>query len=133
MKITARQYAKTLYELTKDKNHEEINGIISQLVDIFRKNSQLRLKNDIIKRYEEIYNQEKRIVSAKVFSRKKLDGEMEKEISEFIKKKYKAEKVEIENNIDESIKGGIIIRIGDEVLDGSLDRKLKELKSALEK
>ena len=133
MKITARQYAKTLYELTKDKNHEEINGIISQLVDIFRKNSQLRLKNDIIKRYEEIYNQEKRIISAKVFSRKKLDGEMEKEISEFIKKKYKAEKVEIENNIDESIKGGIIIRIGDEVLDGSLDRKLKELKSALEK
>jgi len=133
MKITARQYAKTLYELTKDKNHEEINGIISQLVDIFRKNSQLRLKNDIIKRYEEIYNQEKRIISAKVFSRKKLDGEMEKEISEFIKKKYKAEKVEIENNIDEGIKGGIIIRIGDEVLDGSLDRKLKELKSALEK
>ena len=133
MKITARQYAKTLYEVTKDKNHEEINGIISQLVDIFRKNSQLRLKNDIIKRYEEIYNQEKGIISAKVFSRKKLDGEMEKEISEFIKKKYKAEKVETENNIDESIKGGIIIRIGDEVLDGSLDRKLKELKSALEK
>jgi F-type H+-transporting ATPase subunit delta len=93
----------------------------------------MRMLDSIVKKFQEIHNAENGIVEAEVTTREKTSENLEREIKNFIKDKYKAEKVITNNKIDKNIKGGVIIRVGDEILDGSLDRKLKELKSSLEK
>ncbi|MFA6048046.1 MAG: ATP synthase F1 subunit delta [Parcubacteria group bacterium] len=131
MKATPTQYAKTLYELTVDKKHQEIDEIISNFLKEIYKNGQMRMLDSIIKKFQEIHNAENGIVEAEVTTREKISESLESKIKSFIKEKYKAEKVVIHNKVDRNIKGGIIIRIGDEVMDGSIKRQLEELEKSL--
>lgn len=131
MKLKPVQYAQALFDLTYGKNHGEIDGVVSQLAQRLRKNGQLKLKKEIIRKYNAVYNKENGIVETEVISSKKLEDELEKRIADFVKDKYGAKEVVVENKIDENIKGGIIIRVGDEVLDGSVERHVRDLKSKL--
>ncbi|MFZ5982356.1 MAG: ATP synthase F1 subunit delta [Patescibacteria group bacterium] len=131
MKVTAGQYAKALYELTRDKSQEEIGQIVSDFSKMLRKNKQLRNSAKIIQKFEELSNRENGIIEAVVTSREKLSSESLKKIEGFIKEKYGAKKVALENKIDEKIIGGVIIKVGNEIIDGSLNRQLKNLSKFL--
>ena len=131
MKITANQYAKTLYEVTKDKSQKEISGLVSRFVEVLNKNRQMKLMPKIFEKFKEIWNKENGIVEAEITTKFEIvDMELRK-IENFIKEKYSAKKVEITNVIDEKIKGGIIIKIGDEILDGSVIGQLKKMENNL--
>lgn len=131
MKATPTQYAMSLYEVTKEKNHPEIDEKVSNLVKILEKNGQLKLAPKIIEKFNEIYNQENGIVEAEAVSREKLTSQLSRKIIDFIKEKYEAKKVFLNSRIDERIKGGIIIKIGYEKIDGSIEGRLKELRNKL--
>jgi F-type H+-transporting ATPase subunit delta len=133
MKISTTQYAKSLYEATTGKSQGEINNVLENFVKILSKNNQLKFKENIIAKFEEIYNKENGIVLAEVISSRELESSQVHKVKSFIKEKYKAKEVVIENKIDTNIKGGIIIKVGDEVLDGSVEKQLRELKKSLER
>ena len=133
MKLKEAQYAKTLYALTKDKSPKEINGVISNFIKVLAKNGQIKLATKIIQKFNDIWNTGEGIVEAEVITRSEIEkGELRK-VEVYLKEKYKAKKVIIHNVIDESIKGGIIIKVKDEVLDGSIANQLKMLKTNLSK
>jgi F-type H+-transporting ATPase subunit delta len=131
MKITASQYAKTLYELTLDKTQKDIDSAVLGLAEILIKKNQMRLLPIVIEKFNEIWNKENGVVEAEVISRGELSNELRNKLRNYISNKYQAKEVLINNIINESIKGGIIIRVGDEVMDGSVSRQLRELKSLL--
>ncbi len=131
MKISATQYAQVLYETTKEKSHDEINDIISNFIKNLARNKQIKNVGKIIVKFREIYNRENEIVEAEVTTRGKLDKDMNNYVINYVTKKFQAKKVELKNIKDETIKGGVIIRIGDEVMDGSINRNLQELKKTL--
>jgi F-type H+-transporting ATPase subunit delta len=131
MKIAPSQYAQALYGATKEKSQAQIGEAVSSLIKILAKNSQIKESQKIISKFREIYNRENNIVEAEVTTREGIDDDLRKHLRKYVSNKYNAEKVEINNIIDKSIKGGIIIRVGDEVIDGSVVRQLKELKNKL--
>jgi F-type H+-transporting ATPase subunit delta len=131
MKATATQYAKTLYELTDGKKHQEIDGVVENFIKQLDKSGQMKMAKNIVGKFGEIYNAENGIVEAEVVTREKIGENLESKIKSFIKEKYKAEKVVIHNKIDEKVRGGVIIRVGDEILDGSVRRQLEELEKSL--
>jgi F-type H+-transporting ATPase subunit delta len=131
MNYSAAQYAKALYEATKDKDQKEIDGLLVDFVKVLSKNNQMRLAGNVSKKFREVYNSENGIVEAEVISCEKLSEAIEKKIESFVKEKYSAKKVVINNIVDKSIKGGVVIKVGDEVMDGSVERQLKELSMSL--
>lgn len=131
MKITDTQYAKSLYEAMKDKSQSETDVMLGSFVKILAKNNQLKFKATIIQKFGKIYNKENGIVLAEVISREKLNSLLVDKLNRFIKSKYQAKEVIIENKIDENIRGGIIVKVGDEVMDASVEKQLKELKKNL--
>ncbi|MCX6763123.1 MAG: ATP synthase F1 subunit delta [Candidatus Moranbacteria bacterium] len=131
MKITPVQYAKALYESTRDKKHGEIDVIIGNFFQLLVKNNQTKFAPKIIGSFHKIWNKEGGIVEAEVITRNKIQDTITKQIEKFIKEKYKAEKVVINNKINENIKGGVIIKVGDEVMDGSISAQLANLKKQL--
>lgn len=133
MKITVNQYAKSLYAATEDKSQKEIGEAVSNLIKILQKNRQFKLVSKITKKFTEIWNQEKGIVEAEITSREKLHGEASTQVLAYIKEKYLAKEVILRSIINEKIQGGIIIRVGDEILDGSVSGQLKMLKNNLSK
>lgn len=131
MKITANQYAKSLYEATAEKSKQEIDGAVAGFLKVLRKKNQMKLAKKIIEKFSEIYNKKNGIVETNVITRYKIQDTITKKIESFIKEKYQAKKVILNNKIDLSIKGGIIIKVGDEILDGSVAKQLQNLKSIL--
>ncbi|HAT73983.1 MAG: ATP synthase subunit delta [Candidatus Moranbacteria bacterium GW2011_GWF2_36_839] len=133
MKITATQYAKSLYEVTREKSQSEIGVVTENFVKVLAKNRQAKLAVKIIKKFEELYNKENGIAEVEAISSRKLEADQIGQIEKFIKEKYSAREVLINNKIDENIKGGIILKIGDEIMDASVERQLRELKKSLVK
>lgn len=133
MRISAQQYAKSLHELTEQKSHSEIDGVIESFLKVLRKNRHLKLATKIMAKFSEIYNQKNSIVEAEVITKCDMGNGTSDKVKSFIKEKYQAKEVVLNNKIDLNIKGGIIIKVRDEILDGSVARQLHELRSELVK
>lgn len=131
MKVSNSQYASALYESAKGKSQSEVNAIVANFVKILAKNNQIKNINSIIGKFRDIWNKEEGIVEAEVVSREKLNSKSVDQLIDYISKKYKSKNVEIVNKVDKDIKGGIIVRVGDKVMDGSVSRSLRELKNKL--
>jgi len=82
------------------------------------------------KDFVELANQLKRQVSIEVISVIELDKEILNEIKENVDKKTGLD-VRIKNVLDKNIIGGIVIKIGDKVIDLSIKDKLEDLKNKL--
>lgn len=133
MRITSKQYAQTLYDLTDGKSEAETKKSVGYFVEFLVKSRKLKLAEKISEQFSHIYNKRHGIAKVEVTSARKLSEEITKEIRGFVKKKYKAEEVEFVIRIDEGLKGGIILKVGDEVIDGSVAGRLSELKKILVK
>ncbi|HEX8974185.1 MAG TPA: ATP synthase F1 subunit delta [Patescibacteria group bacterium] len=131
MKVTAQQYAQALLELTDGKSEQEISAVVEKFALQLKKDGQLKNIERIMQKFSALFNKQNGIVEAEVVSREKLGAEMIKELEKFIREKYSADVVAIENVVDADIKGGIIIKVGDEILDGSVATQLKKLKKTL--
>ena len=131
MKISTQQYAKTLLEITENKTEKEISGIVVRFAEVLQKNKQIRNTAKIIEKFSGLYNAKHGIVEATIITKDKIkDGEIKK-IENYIKEKYGAKEIIVNNVVDEKIKGGIIIKVGDEILDGSVANQLKRFKKAI--
>jgi F-type H+-transporting ATPase subunit delta len=131
MRITTKQYAQTLYEMTDGQSKPEIEKSVADFARYMHKERKLKLAGKVIEQFEKIYNQKNGIVEAEIVTAEKLNESLEKKVKSYIEKKYNANKVVLKNTVDESIKGGMILKIGDEIVDGSVAGKLAELKKFL--
>lgn len=133
MKITAQQYAKTLLELTDGKTEQTVSDVVKKFAEVLKKDGQIKNAGKIIEKFSEVYNAKHEIVEADVTSSRELSRDKINQIENFVKDKYSAKEVIVKNIVDEKIKGGIIIKVGDEVLDSSIKSQLNRLKRELVK
>lgn len=133
MKVTVKQYAQTLLELTDGKSEAEVLDVIKKFTEVLQKDGQFKNTEKITEKFVELYNAKNGIVGAIVTSARKLSEQQISEIEKFVKGKYQAKEVEIENIVDEHIKGGVVIKVGDEVMDGSIEGQLKKMRKELVK
>lgn len=131
MKIRAKKYAGLLYEITKDKNEAEANKVIADFVRLLSHKKALRFKQQIIDAFGKYYNQAEKIAEVIVYSAKGLDPKEEDKLAEIIKKIKEVDQVEVRQEIDEKLIGGIKIRIDDIFLDASLKSQLTKLKNKM--
>jgi F-type H+-transporting ATPase subunit delta len=133
MKVSATQYARTLLELTENKSEQEISAVVVKFAEQMKKDGQLKNAGAIMEKFSELYNKAHGIVATQVCGRREVSPEVLKKVGAFVKEKYSAQEVEMEVVVDEKIQGGIIIKVGDEIIDGSVASQLKRLKKELTK
>ena len=133
MKITAKQLALSLYESLDGKPTSQVKAVIKRFMELLAKKNQLAKAEKIIAEFLKIWNIRHGIVEAKVVSAKALDKETVKLLKKHIASISEAKEVIISQEVDKKLLGGVVIRYGDKVLDGSLRGSLQDLKSSLEK
>ena len=131
MKITSKQYAQTLFGITDGKSKSEIEKSVLNFARYIYRKRELKLAEKIIEQFAAIYNKEKGIVEAEVITREKMDEVLEKKMKQFVREKYEAKEVVLKNIINKNIKGGLVLKVGDEILDGSVRGRLNELNKIL--
>lgn len=130
-KFSIKNLAYAIYEASKNKTGDELDIVIKNTVKLIEK-KQLTSKIDkILETLEEIIDKENKTLKLKLISKHKLPDKLEKEIGDYIKKKYKVDKLIIQRKEKAKILGGIIIEVGDEILDATLSNKIHKLQTYL--
>lgn len=88
-----------------------------------------RIKNfpTIVKYYSLLVDEIKKCLNIDVITSMEISKEQLKEIGEKYKKLYGYENVKVNHMIDPSIIGGVIVKIGDKMIDGSIRGKLNSI------
>jgi F-type H+-transporting ATPase subunit delta len=133
MKVSIKQYSQTLFELTDGKSEQEVLDIVKKFAEKLKADGKLKNTGKIMEKFAEIHNAKNGVVVAEITTKEKVEQKIIEKIEKFIKEKYSANIVEMKIVIDEKIKGGVIIKVGDEVIDGSVEAQLKKLKNILSK
>ena len=117
---------KVMLEILGDDGSKAIKSFVAMMVILDAIDSFEQTYKDFV----ELANQLKRQVSIEVISVIKLDKKILNEIKENVDKKTGLD-VRIKNVLDKNIIGGLVIKIGDKVIDLSIKDKLEDLKNKL--
>jgi len=121
MKTLPKNYALGLYEAIKTlESKTQIQGAIKNFILILKKERALYLIPKIISAFEKIYKKENGIIDIEVTTKNEID------FNTIIKNL--GNKLEIKKKIDSNIIGGLILKYEDNLIDGSLKKKLEILK-----
>lgn len=106
----------------------KVNAITFAAFDIVtRKNREAFLPNIAIE-FKNQYNIKKGIEVAKVTTTIPIDAQLKKEFEAIVSKISNRKSVQLEEEIDESIIGGYVLKVGDRQIDDSVKTKINELK-----
>lgn len=125
-KITNKQFAQALYEVTKNLKGEKLKKILRAFVLLLAKNRKLKKNKNIIAEFIKYGKKQKGIVEIEIKSAR----ELHKETAEKIKKVF-GKKVEEQESVDVNLLGGIVVKTENRVLDGSIKRQLQKLRQAM--
>lgn len=124
--LTAEQQAQALIDVCGDK----LTDTAKNLVTILAENKRLTLLPEIATLYEELKAEMENTVDVLVTSARPLTKAQVTKLSKVLKAKLQSE-IRMNSEVDESLIGGVIIRAGDLVIDGSLTAKLSKLAEAM--
>ncbi|MDT8452766.1 MAG: F0F1 ATP synthase subunit delta [Gammaproteobacteria bacterium] len=100
------------------------------LVKLIAENDRLKILPEIAEQYEAFRAEAEGKIDAEVISAFPLSKEQEATIVAMLKEKLHRE-VSISSTIDASLIGGVVIKAGDTIIDGSMKSQLKSLALAL--
>ncbi|BDR60365.1 ATP synthase F1 subunit delta [Lactobacillus xylocopicola] len=85
----------------------------------------------IIAYFNDLYNKNKKIMAGTAITSIELDESQLKALGESYAQKYGLTQVHLDNEVDDSIIGGVILKVGDYVVDGSVKNKLTKIRARL--
>jgi F-type H+-transporting ATPase subunit delta len=131
MKISSRQYAQSLYEVTKGKSNSEIKSVLHNFVTILGNSRALNKTAEIIADFQKIWNEENGELAASLTSAHELSPTTVDLIVDYLKTKTGTKKVSLTEQIDKDLIGGFVLRYDDQIIDGSLKNNLADLKNKI--
>ena len=126
-KQTATKLAHDLYELAGDKNFLAEAKFLLELAEKHREGA----LPAILREYVELAQEDKRnLMMADVTTAMPLSASQEQALAEKLAA-MTGRTIKIRQHVDSGILGGIVVRVGDKLLDGSLSHQLSVLQADL--
>jgi len=85
----------------------------------------------IAEEFVELYNNYKKILPVKIYTAIPMDKKIREQIIEKIKKQTSSNQVTLNEDVDEALIGGFVLRYKDKLYDASIRRQLSELRKEL--
>ncbi|MGD2124612.1 MAG: ATP synthase F1 subunit delta [Desulfobacteraceae bacterium] len=108
------------------------SGIIRSFLNLLLDKERIGAIKEISDYYERLTDEVSNIARAEVITPRPLKGGAQTRLEKVLEE-MTAKKVKMEIKEDESLIGGIIVRVGDLVLDGSIKAQLQGLKESLKR
>lgn len=105
--------------------------VVSFMKVLCEKNN-IRLIHRCISEYEELYHATDGVTSANVISAVNLTKEEKEKLKEKLEK-FCGKKVIMHYTVNQAVLGGLIVHVDGRVLDGSLRRRLRDIKEVIDK
>jgi len=116
-----------ILDTLKNQFGELMQDFLSLVFDNNRMDCIIEIADAFIKKYDEVNG----IVEATVTTTVDLDEAQASNLESVIKKRFSVNKVNLTKIVDSTIIGGVIIRVGDQVVDGSVVKRFNDIKKTL--
>jgi F-type H+-transporting ATPase subunit delta len=120
-KLLPQQYAKVLYELTKDA--ENVDDAITTFIQFLKKEQAVKKVPHIMKYFEAYAKEQEGIAQIHVTGARDLSDKVLKEVGDAF-----GSNTEVTTEVDPAIIGGVVVRSKNTILDGSIKTQLELLK-----
>lgn len=121
-KLTDDQKTSILADLCGDELSKKVQSFVSILSD----NKRLSLMKYISEHFENLKAQQEKLSDVQVISAFEIDSDIQAALIKKLKVLLMAD-VELKTEIDKSLIGGIVVRSGDTIIDGSVKGRLNKL------
>ena len=108
----------------------KINNNLKNFLKILVEKGRISSLQSIELTFKELLNEKHNILEGTVISAVALTAEKVKELEETLSKKYN-KNITLENKVDKSILGGVLVRLGNIQIDGSIKTRLDNIKDQL--
>lgn len=123
MKISPKQYAVLLYEMTIDKEKAGLSKSVRSFIDLLVRNRALTLLPRIERAYQSYYNTREDVLDVTVTSASELSNHALKGLKDALS----AHNIECKTQIEPVVIGGARIQAGDYMIDDTLKARLTRL------
>lgn len=110
--------------------NNQINNNLKNFLKILVEKGRISSLKSIELTFKQLLNDKNNIIEGTVISAVPLTDEKIKKLEEKLSKKYN-KNVTLENKVDNSILGGVLIRLGNTQIDGSVKTRLDNIKEQL--
>lgn len=111
-----------------DKLFEGQNTMLSSFLKLLLDKGRMSSISGIYEEYTKLANERSRIIQIEVTSAMPIEAHQEEKLKLKYIEEYKAYKANLTSRVDSSLIGGIIVKIGDRLIDGSIAGRLKSLR-----
>ncbi len=124
--ITADDKKNVLDKLFKGKISNITGNFLALLVDRRRES----FFGDIVEEFVRLANVDRNIVTAQVATAVELNNDEKRDLNKILAR-LTGKKVQTSYTVDPSLIGGVVVRMGDKIIDGSIRTRLVDLKERL--
>ncbi len=130
MKFSVKQYSEALYQTLAETKPSDADKVINNFIRILNQNGDLHYYETIIQEYENYDRDQKGIKEVEITtaSTVKLNSTLVKELNDILESN-----IELKQKVDESLIGGVVVKIEDTLIDASIKGQLNKLKNRLTK
>jgi len=128
-KIGKEEKLQTIENIFKGRVSDELTGFLVLMVQKDHSEDLIPVFDEFIKMVKEL----RKIGIATVVSATELNASLKSQIEKKLLAQTAYESFEMNYSVDESLLGGMVIRIGDRVVDASLKQKLESMTKELKK
>ncbi len=107
-----------------------VDEIMARFLNLLVQKKRAEILTEIAEEFQALVNEEKNIVHGSVVSAVELNSDLQAKVQATLEK-LTGKKVELTSSVDPSIIGGIIAKVGDLVLDGSIKAQLAGLNDSI--
>ena len=107
-----------------------VNDMVRNFVGVCATNRRLFILPDIIRAFRAMTSEQRGEQAAEVISAKALSTEQKAALSAALKEAVGSD-VAVEEKVDPDLLGGLVVRIGSRMVDGSLKTKLQQMRLAM--
>ena len=104
---------------------------VAEFMRVLFENGRVSYIHQIIEEYQRLLDEREGVKRGVVFSPYPVDEKLGEKLSEVLAQFFKVNRVVLSYQEDKSLIGGIRVKVGDTVIDGSLSCQLKRLKEKL--
>jgi F-type H+-transporting ATPase subunit delta len=123
---TAEQLASTVIDICG----EELGNDHQNFIRVLAANKRLPLLPEISELFEQLKAEQEQSVDVTVVSAYPLEDAAKQSLTQVLSRKLERD-VRVETQVDDSLLGGVLIRAGDLVIDGSVRGRLNKLSEAM--
>lgn len=129
--LAGRSISRTEKLKILDTLKNQFGELMQDFLGLVFDNNRMDCIIDIADAFIEKYDEENGIVEATVTTTIDLNFDQSKNLESVIMKRFSVNKVNLTKIVDPSIIGGVIIRVGDQVVDGSVVKRFNDIKKTL--